>query len=123
MWTIYSHAIELYMKTYLLASKLESINTLRSRKFGHSLEELRRRCAEDQIKFDDKCLTWITQDLKNFTKLEWNQLKYPPNVPASKNKPKFRDMQTIPPLFGEEKMLPPLDLLESIVKPLVYIED
>lgn len=122
MWHIYAHTLELYMKTYLLAINAVSFKDIRN-KYSHNLEKLRKKCAESEPKFNDKNLIWITQDLRKFTKLEWEYIKYPPKIPPLSKKPKRRDFQTIPSIYGNKTMLPPLDLLEEIIKPLVYLKD
>ncbi|OGK25378.1 hypothetical protein A3A46_00015 [Candidatus Roizmanbacteria bacterium RIFCSPLOWO2_01_FULL_37_13] len=122
MWTIYAHTLELYMKTYLLALKAVQISDLRY-KYSHDLERLRQKCAELEPQFNNKYLTWITQDLKKFTKIDWEYIKYPPKIPPLSKKPKLRDIQHTPGMYGKKTMLPPLDLLEKIIKPLVYIND
>lgn len=123
MWVIYAHALELYMKTYLLAKKEVSVQVLRSKTYSHDLERLRLKCAELDSKFNDINLTWITQDIRAFTNMDWEFIKYPPVIPPVIKKPKFKDLQRIPSMYGKEVMMPPLDLLGTLVKSLVYIKD
>ena len=83
----------------------------------------KKKEKSDKKKFNDKNLVWITQDLRKFTRLKWEDIKYPPRMPPLVTKPKLKDMQHTPSLYGEKNMLLPLDLLEEIVKPLVYVQD
>ena|SRR3989344_3712279 len=122
MWHIYAHTLELYMKTFLLSVRTVPFKDIRNI-YGHDLEELRKKCAETEPKFKNSILTWITQDIKKFTKIDWEYIKYPPKFPPLGKNPKRKDIQRLPPMYGKKTMIPPLDLLEEIVKPLVYIYD
>lgn len=121
IWCIYVQTFELYLKTYLLAIKAIPLSILASKKYGHDIEMLRKKCAETEPRFNDKCITWITQDLIRFTNIPWQYLKYPPKRLPLKLKPKHTESQHVPGLYGKEVMIPPLDLLDGIVKTLVYI--
>lgn len=123
MWCVYIHALELYMKTYLLTRNIPLKDLRNTNKYGHNLEELRKKCAEFELKFDDECITWITKDLRRFTRMDWEYIKYPPKRPPLSKKSKLLDIQHLPSMYEEKIMIPPLDLLEGIVKPLVYIKD
>lgn len=110
VWHIYAHSLELYMKTFLLFHKIASVQEFKDKKkFGHNLEKLRISCSGVNPKFNNEDLKWITQKIKEFMdNLDWENIKYP-------NK--------IPPLFGEKNFFPPLALLDSVVRPLVYVRD
>ncbi len=123
MWHIYAQCLELYMKTYLLAINSLQINELRSKKYGHDLEKLRKKCAESETRFNNKQLAWITQDIRKFTKIDWEYIKYPPKRSPLSEKSKTEENQHLPGMFGREVMIPPLDLLDEIIKPLVYNHD
>jgi hypothetical protein len=123
MWGIYAHTLELYMKTYLLVKKEESVITLKSKKYGHDLEQLRLKCSQSDTRFEEEELKWITHDLRKFTNMNWEFIKYPPKISAKIKRLKSFSNQNLPPIFGKEVMIPPLDLLEEIIKPLVYIAD
>jgi len=121
--TIYFSTLELYMKTFLLANKSFELSLLKT-KYRHKLSEIREKCADIDNRFNNENLKWIIDTMEKSIKSDWSQIKYPlkraPLLDKKADRSKDAGMFG---LFGKKTMLPPLELLEEIVKPLVYIED
>lgn len=124
LWHLYAHAIELYLKTYLLAKKRLTVKELAKKEWGHNLENLRKLCSGYDSAFNSQKLLWVTQDLGRFMNgLFWENIKYPNKRLPLKNKYLEKGSTHLPPLYGREEMVEPLVLLDGLVKPLVYVDD
>lgn len=113
MWIIYFTALELYLKTFLLAKRQVSVTILKC-EYKHNLKKLLNKCknvdkAEKVNRFDNLDLGWIIMMLKKtINTYDWTKIRYPGGTIA---------------MYGEKTVLPPLLKLDKIVKPLVWAKD